>query len=140
MLPVPVIAINVGVEDALLVMEIVPLTAPAALGANLTLNCPTWFGKTVIGNENGPVIENPAPDNEIWETLRAIFPGLLMITDCTALPPTVTVPNGMLVGLKTSFAWSATPVPLNATISVVGVALLVIAKVPLIAPAVVGAN
>jgi hypothetical protein len=66
-------------------------------------------------------------------------PVLLNVSECDCAPPTSTLPNAMLSGLATS-APVVAPTPENGILNDGFVAVLVIAMLPVVVPAVVGAK
>src|ERR1700704_3389814 len=90
-------------------MARLPLTAPAAAGANLTENVTVWVGVKVTGNVS-PVTEKPVPVTFACEMVTFTPPVLVSVSDRLALLPTCTLPNERLVGLAES-APAVTPVP-----------------------------
>src|SRR5882672_211406 len=90
-------------------MPRLPLTAPAAVGANFTLNVTVWLGVRVVGKAS-PVTENPAPVTFACEMVTFAPPVLVSVSDRLALLPTCTLPKDRLVGLADS-APALTPVP-----------------------------
>jgi hypothetical protein len=78
--PVPLTDTGLGVLDALLVTETVPLTAPEALGANTIVKVDCLPAATVIGIV-APVIENPLAVVLACVTVSAAPPGLDTVTD-----------------------------------------------------------
>lgn len=138
--PVPESGTVIGVEEALLVMVMLPVIAPDEGGTKRAVNCPTPPGATFIGTEKAPLISNPGPDMFTAEIVKVVLPGLFSRTCVCDAPPTVTVPNAIGSGFTVSCACDAAPVPVNATVVAVVEALLAIVSVPLVAPVAVGAN
>ena len=83
---------------------------------------------------------NPAPDTVTPEMVTFEFPLFVKVTFSELLPPSVTLPNGRLVGLAPSRVLAAMPVPLRVIARGEFIALLTSESDPLTAPAVVGAN
>ena len=82
--PVPLTGIVSGDPDELLVTVRVPETAPAALGANVTVNVTCPDGLTVAGVVT-PLTENPVPVIETAEIDAAAVP-VFVTTTCFAEP------------------------------------------------------
>ena len=125
----------------LLASEIIarlPLTAPAAVGANFTLNVTVWLGVRVAGKTN-PVTEYPAPVTFACEMVTFAPPVLVNVSERLALLPTCTLPNDRLVGLAESVP-AVTPMPETGIFRVGLAPLEVIVTLPLAAPVVAGAN
>ena len=78
--PVPLTETVLGVLEASLMTETLPLTAPAALGANTIVNVDCLPGATVMGSLT-PVMENPLAVVLACVTLSAAPPGLDTVTD-----------------------------------------------------------
>jgi hypothetical protein len=78
--PVPLTETVLGVLEAVLMTDTLPLTTPAAFGANTTVNVDCFPGATVMGSV-APVIENPLAVVLAWLTVRADPPGLDTVTD-----------------------------------------------------------
>ncbi len=137
--PVPVNARARGEFGALLEREIEPVTAPAAVGPNATLNDADWPGCTVNGVVR-PVTLKPVPVTLYDETVNASLPPFETITGCEFVWPTVTVPNPTDDGLRLMRA--SVPVPLNGTVTV-GSELPLVAEIemlPVALPEAVGVN
>lgn len=58
-----------------------------------------------------PLKLKPAPLAATCEMVMLAFPVFVRVTGCLLLPPTVTLPNAMLVGLVVNAAVVATPAP-----------------------------
>ena len=80
--PVPLTGIVSGDPDELLVTVRVPETAPAALGANVTVNVTCPDGLTVAGTVT-PLTENPVPVMATAEIDAAAVP-VFVTTICLA--------------------------------------------------------
>ncbi len=124
---------------AVLTTEILPLALPVLAGVNTTLKDAVCPAARVNGRER-PLTAKPAPLTLALETVTLPLPVLFRVAGWVLLPPTVTLPKLMLVGLTVSADVDATPVPLSATETGVLLALLTIEIVPVELPAVVGAN
>ena len=87
-----------------------------------------------------PLALNPAPDTVTLEIVTFEFPLFFRVTVNELLLPSITLPNGKLVGVAPSRVLEATPVPLSASASGEFGALLTSESDPLTAPADAGAN
>lgn len=115
-----------------------PLTAPAADGANLTVNevlCPAF---NVRGSVS-PLKVNPVPVTDAAEIVRLVPPLFVKVSDWVLLLPTCTLPKAMLAGFGDNPPW-VTPVPESGMLKVGLEPLEVIVRLPLTAPAADGAN
>src|SRR6202012_5761271 len=116
----------------------VPLAAPAAVGAHLTLTVQVppaaMEVPQVLAWLNAPVTDTP-------ETVAAVLLGLVTVTVCAALvEPAGSLPKATLVGDAVSAVAVLVPVPDSATVSGLPGSLEATDRVPLAAPAAVGAN
>ena len=138
--PVPLTEMDSGEFEASLVRVILPLALPALVGANVTVRVAVCEAFNVAGTVK-PLTVNPEPLALTAETWTAALPELV-ITICLAeLEPVVTLPKLRLVGFGVSWPVGATaPVPLSETVSGEPVASLVIVRLPVRLPVVVGAN
>ena len=85
--PVPDRAMfSVGFEPFEVIVTL-PLTAPAADGANLTVNEVLWPAFNVRGNVN-PLMLKPVPVVEAAEIVTLDPPLLVSVSDCVLLLPT----------------------------------------------------
>ena len=98
----------VGELLASLTTDMVPLTVPAAVGANFTVNDVLWPAARVRGSA-GPLNVMPAPLTVADERVALPVPLLVIVTDFVLLEPTVTVPKARLVGLAASWGTVAAP-------------------------------
>jgi hypothetical protein len=129
-----------GVLEALLATEMLPVTLPAAVGANFALSVAVWPADRVTGVER-PLILKPAPVTVgCCEMVTLPVPEFVRVTVCVLLLPTVTFPKLMLVGLAVSWVVVVVPVPESDTVVGEVGALLVTTMLPVALPAVVGAN
>ena len=85
--PVPESAMFKGEPGASEAMARLPLTVPAAVGANLTENVTVWVGVNVVGSAS-PVIEKPVPVTVAWEIVTFDPPVLVSVSDRLELLPT----------------------------------------------------
>jgi len=96
--PVPVNGtLSVGLVGSLLVIVMLPVAAPAAVGANVTAtwaDCPALI---VFGVVN-PLIVNAEPVTAIADTVRSADPVLLRDKFVLVVCPVETVPNPIEVG------------------------------------------
>jgi hypothetical protein len=114
-----------------------PVTAPADVGANCALNdklCPLV---NVVGSES-PLIPNPFPATVARLIVRLEFPLFVSFTLCVPLCPTTTFPNVNVDGAIVKP--DCVPVPVMEIASGELDASLTTVKLPLIAPVDVGAN
>src|SRR5437763_8125081 len=86
--PVPLSAIFNGEFDASEMMARVPLTAPAAVGANFAENVTVCNGVKVTGSVK-PVMEKPAPVTIACEIVTFTPPVLVKTSDSVAVLPVV---------------------------------------------------
>jgi hypothetical protein len=137
--PVPLSVIDVVGLLAVLVIRMLPETAPTVVGANCAINVVLWFAASINGTES-PVALNPAPVALIAEIVALVFPLLVTVMVCGLLPPTDTLPNATLPGLATKVELVAAPVPTMLSTCGEPGALSVKVMLPLAAPLAVGAN
>jgi hypothetical protein len=135
--PVPLKATVFGEPVALLVIVMAPVALPVDVGANFAVNgedCPA----VKVSGRASPLRLKPVPLAEAAVTVTLAVPGLVRVTVCEPLPPTVTLPKFTLAGEAESC--SVTPVPLRATVLGEPVALLVMVMAPVALPVVAGAK
>ena len=108
--PVPLSVIDVVGLLAVLVIRMLPETAPTLVGANCALKLVLWFAASVTGTDR-PVALNPVPVALIAEIVALAFPVFVTVIVCGLLLPTDTLPNATLPGLATRVEFVATPVP-----------------------------
>lgn len=132
---VPLRAMTRGEPGALLVIEMLPLSVPAAVGANFAVNDALMFGSIVCGRVS-PLMLKPVPEALAAEIVTLAVPVFISATGIEALAPARMLPKFTLAGLADSCPCA--PVPLKATESVESVALLVIVIIPEEFPAAVG--
>jgi hypothetical protein len=137
--PVPEVLIVAGEFVASLVMDTLPVTAPAVVGANCTLTVADWFGVS-ISPAVTPVALNPAPITFTFEMVTLALPLLVSATLSELLLPSLTLPKLKLDVLKPNTLVEATPVPLSEIASGELGALLTSEIEPEATPAVVGAK
>src|SRR3984957_2201987 len=96
LVPVPDSATVSGLPGALEATDRVPLAAPLAVGANLTL---TVHDPPAAMEAPQVLVWLKAPVTDTPETLAAVVPGLDTVTVCAALvEPTASLPNDRLDG------------------------------------------
>jgi hypothetical protein len=100
-MPVPLSAIPSGDPTALLVIEMLPVTAPAEAGLNVAEKVAFWPALMVKGVES-PEIAKPTPETLAAEIVTLVVPELVRVTDCDPLLPTRTLPKLTLAGLAVS--------------------------------------
>ena len=121
---------------ALLAIETLPVAAPEAVGANLTVNevlCPAF---NVVAER--PLMLNPAPDAEPDEMATLPVPVLVSETDISELFPIAKLPKFTALGFAPRCG--CVPTPARLTVKVGFDALLVIVTPPVALPVAVGAN
>lgn len=120
------------------VIATLPLDAPATVGANCTANVVLCPGVSVSGRLS-PLMLYPLPVANAAEIVRFDPPELVRVSFNDLEFPTVTLPKLWLVGFGV-ICPRATPVPVSAMFSGELVASETTARLPLTAPATVGAN
>jgi hypothetical protein len=140
--PVPLratVAVPPVVE--LLLMARLPVAVPAVAGMNCTCSVNDWFGLSVAGSVP-PTMVKPAPVSAAEFTVTADVPVEVRINIIDFAVFTVSLPKLRLDVLTVSWELvAAVPVPLRATVAVPPVVeLLLMARLPVAAPAVVGMN
>ena len=132
--PDPVRLMESGV--ALFVIETLPVTLVAVVGAKVTVNVLVSPGLIVFGAR--PAMVKPVPVMVVAVIETGAVPELVKVTGTVAELPTRTFPKGMLAGLALRVPW--VPVPLSEMEIVGSVALVVMVMIPDAGPAAVGAN
>jgi hypothetical protein len=99
--PVPLKAIVAGEPGALLTIEMLPVAAPAEVGAKPAENDALLPALIVIGML-APLMLNPAPEGDACVTVNVAFPVFVSVTVCDPLLPTDTLPKATLAGLIVS--------------------------------------
>jgi hypothetical protein len=122
---------------ALLTMETLPATLPAAVGANVTLKLVFYPAANVRGRES-PLILKPAPVTAAWEIVRVAVPPFLRVTGRVPLLPISTFPKSVLLGLALSRRFR--PEPESEIVAGELVALLTTEMLPVAPPPAVGAK
>jgi hypothetical protein len=127
----------VGEFAALLTTSTLPVTLPAAWGANLVVNVAFCPAPRVRGRER-PLRLKPAPVTTAWESVAEEVPVLVRVTVCVLLVLIATVPKLMLAGLAATR--TVAPLPDRDTVAGELEASLTTVMVPVTAPAAWGAN
>jgi hypothetical protein len=135
--PLPTRVTLCGEVGALSVRVMLPVAAPAAVGANCTLNETDWPPVSVFGKES-PLMPKPFPATVARLMTIFVVPVFVSLMFCVLLCPTVTFPKLTAGGATAKPV--CVPVPLNVIVSGELDALLMAVMLPVIAPAVVGAN
>ena len=130
--------VSVGLEASLLTVT-EPVWLPAVVGSNFAVSVAVCDAFSVAGVVN-PLTEKAVPLAAMLEIFTAAFPVLVMAICLIVLLPVATVPKLTLVGFADSCPTAEVePVPLNGTVMVALFgSLLVIARLPLTLPEVVG--
>jgi hypothetical protein len=126
-----------GDPGAVLVIETLPLAAPAVVGENFTLKVVLCPAPRLEGTDR-PVILNPVPDALACDTVMLAVPGFVSVTFTVPLAPTSKLPKLTLDGFAVKPP--CTPVPVSGIVIVGSFALLAIVMLPEAVPAVVGEN
>jgi hypothetical protein len=133
--PVPDNGIVVGEFVALLVMvTLAPLTAPAVVGANVTVRVTDCPAVSTVPLET-PLSLNPAPVTVTPEIVMFEFPLFVNVVVSELLLPSATFPKDKLVGLAPSDKVAAAPVPDRLMTSGEGVPFVVSVMLPVTAVA-----
>jgi hypothetical protein len=137
--PVPLRdTVAVAFEDESLVTTKLPIAAPATVGVKVICKFKAWPGSSLRGTVIAAV-ENPEPLTDTPLRVTGPVPVDLSEMASVAVLFTVTLPKLRLVALTVSCGTgAATPVPLRLTVA--GLALLLMVRVPAEAPAVLGSN
>jgi hypothetical protein len=136
---VPLSVTVAGELVALLTTETLPVTLPAAVGANVTLRVAVWLAARVSGRVK-PLALKPAPETFTCEIVTLELPLFVSVTACVLLVPTNTLPKLKLAGLAVNWNVAATPVPLRAMAVGEFGALLTSDTLPVTLPVAAGAN
>jgi hypothetical protein len=99
--PLPDKAIVAGELLALLRTETLPVTAPATVGENATVNVALCPAARVSGTAKPPAV-NPGPVTDNCEIVTLLLPVFVNTTGCEPLPPTSTLPRFREVTLADS--------------------------------------
>jgi hypothetical protein len=135
--PDPLKETVIGELGPLFMIDTVPLTLPAELGANFAVNEVLWPAVSVKGVVI-PLTLKPVPEAVACEIVRLAVPEFFSVIVCEPLLPTFTDPKFTVEGVAPS--WPSMPVPDSAIAAGEPGALLTIETLPVAAPAVVGAN
>ena len=100
-IPVPDNAIDAGEPGALLTIEMLPVAAPAEVGAKMAENEALLPALIVIGML-APLMLNPVPEGNALVTVNVPVPAFVSVTVCVPLLPTETLPKTTLAGLIVS--------------------------------------
>jgi hypothetical protein len=127
--------------DELLLIVILPLADPVAVGRNCTCSVTAWFGFSVTGRLPLTIVK-PAPEIAAEFTVTGDVPVDVNVNDFVAEEFTVTLPKLNEVALNDNCGVvAAAPVPLRDTAVVLPLAeLLLIVRLPAADPVAVGAN
>lgn len=87
--------------EALLVIDTLPDTFPAAVGAKVIVNA-VWVPAFNVTGRLNPEREKPAPKTEAFEMATGTLPVFVRVIVCGALSPTKTLPKETFVGLADS--------------------------------------
>jgi hypothetical protein len=137
--PVPVSASVVGEPVALLVTVNVALTAPAAVGVNVTVKGTLCPAAIVTGSDKPLTVKTEL--FALAPVTVTLAPLALRLPDAVPLSPTTTLPRASVAGLTESCPeLAAIPVPVSDSAVVPGVALLVKVSVAFAAPVDDGLN
>lgn len=110
--PVPVSGIDVGLAGKLVETEMLPVTAPAEVGAKTALKLMLLPGVSVCAVKAATL--KPVPEAAAEETTKFAVPVFFRMTACVEPVPSATVPKLTLEGV-TDIA-GCVPVPLSATV------------------------
>ena len=88
----------VGFHQALVMIDMAPVTLPPTAGANSTLKVAFWRAFRVRGNTS-PLTLKPAPVTVACETFTLLVPLFARVTPRVRLVPTVTLPKLRLLEL-----------------------------------------
>jgi hypothetical protein len=100
-MPVPLAEITSGELGASLASETEPVTFPADVGVNTTLNVAFCPGAMLIGRES-PEVPNPAPATLAVEIVTLDVPPFCSVIVCELLAPVVTLGKVALSGVAES--------------------------------------
>jgi len=102
--PVPFKGMTTGLALALVIMVRVPLTVPAEVAPNITVNFWLWPGETEKGGGVKPDMVNPAPEMLTSLTFKAAVPELVALTLCVEPEVPTVLLRETLVGVTVSCA------------------------------------
>lgn len=135
--PLPTSATVCGEAGALSVNVMLPLAAPAAVGANCTLNDSDWPPVSVVGSVS-PLMPKPFPVTVATLMTISVVPVLVSCTVLVLVWPTTTLLNVSAEGAIVKPA--CVPVPVSEIVSGEFEASLITVRLPVTAPPAVGAN
>jgi hypothetical protein len=115
----------------LAIVTLAPLTAPADVGAKVTVRVADCPGVSVMPLET-PLAENPAPLSVTLEIVMFEFPLFEIDVDRELLVSSLTLPKERLVGLTPSDSVAADPVPDRPIVNEDGVPLVASVMLPLV--------
>ena len=114
LVPLAFRAIAAGEDGSLLVIEMLPLSVPAAVGAYTTLIVADWPGLISLGVVI-PLTVKGAPFTVIVETIKSAFPVLDKVTFEVVLLPICALPASTTEGLAVSCGCKGATVPATAS-------------------------
>jgi hypothetical protein len=129
--PVPDRETEGVVPEAFDTSAMLPVSAPAAAGANVTLKVKVCPAERVKGKLN-PLMVNPVPLKLAWDTVTLAPPELVRVAFSVLLLPTCTLPKLTEPAARVP---GVTPVPERGMAKVAVGPLLVIARFTLLFPA-----
>jgi hypothetical protein len=136
--PVPDRVTVVGEPVALLAtLTLAPVTAPATVGANVTVSVAVCPGDRIVLLAT-PLALNPAPVTVTLEMVTLEFPLFVNVEVCWLELFTFIVPKLKLAGLAPKIRVAATPVPVRLMVNGEGVPFVVSLTLPLMVVAEVG--
>src|SRR5437879_9145267 len=108
----PLSAMVAGELLALLTTDTLPITLPAAVGANAAFSAIVGFGFSTVPDATRPAV-NPVPVTVTLEIVTFELPLFVSVTLNELVLPTFTFPKFKLVGFAPSTKVGAMPVPLR---------------------------
>ena len=135
--PLPLRGNVCGEPPALSVKLTLPVTLPAATGANCAVK-DRLRPALIVAGSTSPVIPNPFPETAARFTMRSVFPLLVNWTVCVLVCPTVTFPKFNDAG--ETVMPGCVPVPVSEMLSGVFEASLATERLAVAAPEACGAN
>lgn len=115
----------------MLVIEMLPLALPAAVGVKVAVK-EAFKPALIVNGVDGPVMLKPVPETLAAEIVMLAVPEFVSVIVCVALLPRTTLPKFTGDGLAVSVP--CVPVPLNEIVRGELGALLVIEMLPLALP------
>jgi len=113
--PSPEREIVAGEFVALLATVTLPVTLPAAKGANVASNVADCPGARIRPAET-PLVEKEAPETLTFDRVTLEFPAFVSVTDNAPLFPIATFPKLNVDVLSVRSALAAIPIPLKETV------------------------